>query len=615
MIFPNLAAEGINLSTAFIFLAWEEMFSEKTPDTYRVKLHDTLSLLVELSEVAHQALADQRWVPHLQLVLEELQAEAESDRVFTLHYPSLRVAISQAGNSLAASRAALLAETARGMMEDYDKKLSDYFMQKLVELPKKKEEVLNAVRRVGTRALHQGLTLTDCIDDSESTVRRVGTRALHQGLTSGECRDYLDNSLLHLDPSDLGEKLLSSLMRGRQRWFCIFAIKGNRDEIDALLYKSTFKQLPKSRKPLGKTGADFLEQTKDAWLACIEVEATGRNEALQSAVRPLRQIFDVANFYQRSTPFSLLPLVYLAAGDDQYVMRLDAEPYGGLQPQRNATRLAARMQRQGVLSKLPDQVATALEQHSVALASIDPKVRFVNMWVALETLVGQDHNSSIIDNIVRTILPQVVHRRINKIIKYLAMCLHEYGFCGVIPDNTGWFYNSTQARVQSDELLLALTGAGGSDVQDKLAEITANHPLLCNRLFAVYKVVRDSKTLLQRLQESEKRINWQLRRIYRARNLLVHTGSPVTPLSYLAPNLEYYFSVTLERVLHDLLQHPNWTLERSFEYRRIQYNYLLDQLLRNPASVTVDHFLEQGTSQRGQESIWPNLSQSSSAPK
>lgn len=577
MLFPDMT--GANLDTALLFLAWAELFGEKTPDTYRAKLHDTLSLIIELEEVASQAETDPRWMRHLPHVFEELKAEAQRDSVLELHFPHLKDAIDSIDKGVSRARAARFADAARNELETYQQKVSAHFEQSLSALPKAKENVLSAVRR-------------------------VATRAVQQGLSPNECRDCLDESVLASDPATVGNQLLSRLVRKTQQWFCIIAIAGNRDEVATLLHGTPFKQLPNRLKPLGKEGARFLSRTENAWLAFTEVEAAGRNEALQLLLQPLRLVLDVANFNHRSAPFHLKPYVFLKVDDRQYLIELDEQSNSGLKPQRDATDLAARMQREGVLSRLPGTIVTALEQHSVAHASTDPKVRFVNIWVALETLVGQDQESSIVDNLIRNIVPHVVHRRINKIIRYLAICLHEYGFCRSVSDETGWFRNSTAQRVEGDELLMALTKATDSSIRNKLAALTANHPLLCNRLFTVHKSVFDPNVLHKETLESVKRTEWQLRRIYRARNLLVHSGSPVTSLGYLATNLEYYFSLTLARVLHDFSRYPQWSLERSFEYRRIQFEYLLRQLERSPSSITVSHFLQQ-ESPHGTAFLWP----------
>jgi len=122
------------------------------------------------------------------------------------------------------------------------------------------------------------------------------------------------------------------------------------------------------------------------------------------------------------------------------------------------------MQRQGILERLPDRILTYLDQHSVAPASTDPKVKSVNLWVALETLVGHDQESRIIENCRPQHCAPCGAPQGQQIITYPAICLHQYGFCGEIPDETGWFRNSGAWRVRSDELLLALAGAAGPDV-------------------------------------------------------------------------------------------------------------------------------------------------------
>lgn len=207
-------------------------------------------------------------------------------------------------------------------------------------------------------------------------------------------------------------------------------------------------------------------------------------------------------------------------------------------------------QRDGALARLPDRILTALEQHSLAHTSSDPKVRFVNLWVALETLIGHARGESVIDHMVSSVVPLIIHRRLHKVITYLAISLHEFGFCNSVPDTTGWFRHSNSYEVKREELLLALTGAAGARVHDELAALTATHPLLCNRLFTAHKAVATPASLAQALRASEKRTEWQLRRIYRARNLLVHAGVSLPVLPHLMANLEYYYS-------------PRWRRSRS----------------------------------------------------
>lgn len=581
MWFPDLTAAGADEGTAFVVLAWAELFGERTPDTYKVRLNDTLSLVTELAEVSHHAAADSRWVTHLTHVVEELKSEAKTDPVLALHYPHLQHAIASLDKGLGHERAARFAAVAAADLRDYGRRVADHFRESLVGLPKAKEKALTAVRK-------------------------LATRAVQQGLTPEECRQYVDETSLTLSPADAGAQIIDRMNSPSKPWTCIVGIMGETGDVATLIYGTKFGQLPNRRKPLGHGGTEFLGRMGDAFLAVAEVEARGPADALQSVLGSLRLVLDVANFNHRSAPFRLAPFVYLESGGMQRIVTLDSGPYGGLEPQRDATDSAARMQRDGVLARLPDRIVTALEQHSVAHASSDPKVRFINLWVALETLVGHERDASIIDHILRSVVPLIVHRRAHKIITYLAISLHEFGFCHTVADTTGWFKRSTRGEVRRDELLLALTGAAGAPVHDELARVTVGHPLLCYRLYTIHRTVASPSELKQALSESRRRTEWQLRRIYRARNLLVHAGSPVSLLPHLTANLEYYYSLILARLLHDFARNDDWSIESSFEHRRIQFEYLLSRLEREPSLVTVGDVLQQGSGPLGGRQLWPS---------
>jgi hypothetical protein len=275
----------------------------------------------------------------------------------------------------------------------------------------------------------------------------------------------------------------------------------------------------------------------------------------------------------------------------------------GISPQNQAIDNAIKYQKNNLLNKLPKRIITSLEQHSVAHSSTDGKQRFVNLWVALETLVGPNHKGSIIDHIVNSINPLIIHRRINNIIKYLAICLYRFGFCDKYPDTTGWFNRSKKGNIRRDELLLAMTdGADVPDVASKLCGITASHPLLVNRISRVYAQLSDSNKLISSLNNSSLRSEWQLRRIYRTRNILVHSGFEMKHLTQLTSHLEYYYSLTLSRILHDFSIYPNWSIEKSFEYRRHMFEYL-EECLKNK-TVTVTNMLQPGNDYLGDKPLW-----------
>lgn len=283
----------------------------------------------------------------------------------------------------------------------------------------------------------------------------------------------------------------------------------------ALLNDTIFQPLPNRLKPLGREGAGFIDLSEGSFRVYAEVSAKVASQALENCLQRLRRVLDVANFYHRSAPFSVGKHAFVQSATSsapQRIIEVEAVNIGWLRPQRAATDIAAALQRSGLFERLPDQIISSLEQHSVAQAATDLRIRFGNLWTALETLVGRG-DESIIDRMTRSIVPLIVHRRVNKIIKYLAICLHSFGLCDTISDSTGWFRRSNRKAILPEELVLVFTNAAGEGVMRGLLRLTSAHPLLCNRLFTGYQDLIDPRQVAKQLRESRQRTEWQLRRI------------------------------------------------------------------------------------------------------
>lgn len=582
MWFPDLNTAGIDETTKFFLLAWEELFGKTTSTTYTPRQNDTLSLINELGILAEQGEKDERLAYHLVYVIDELQEFIKNDPVLGIKYPHFKYALQNLDRKEKPTVIRRLSAAIGAGLKDYENSVFEHFLETISTVKSnEKDKILTATRL-------------------------VATRAVQRGLISEECRLTDAQSMLLLSPQDAGEKLLEQIRQEDADWDCILCIEGGSySEIESLIYGTGFEKLPASLKPFGKDGTNFLENYKDFFKANSTVKAKNYIEAFQKAFSPLKRVLDVANFKHRSAPFKVLPSICLRSGRDQRFFDLDVGAYSGIEAQNHATQSAVKMQRAGVLERLPDRIITTLEQHSVAHATTDPKVRFVNLWFALETLVRYNRHHAIIEEVVNNITPLIAHRRINKVIKYLAICLHNYGFCDSIPNSTGWFDKSDSKDIHRNELLLALTGKAGRPVLAELLKITASHSLLCNRLFTVYCFLNDSNKLIKELEKSYERTLWQIQRIYRARNVLVHTGGKVNLLSKLTMDLEHYYSVTMARILYDFEQNDNnWSIEKSFDSHKLMYEYFIDTLKDFPDKITVANALNRAANALDDQPLW-----------
>jgi len=153
--------------------------------------------------------------------------------------------------------------------------------------------------------------------------------------------------------------------------------------------------------------------------------------------------------------------------------------------------------------------------------------------------------------------------------------------------------------------------------------VSPKHPLLGNHIFTACCKIFTAKTCSKKGEKPEsetavKKIlsdykdstEWQLQRIYRARNLLVHEGIAVPQLQYLFEQLNYYYSVTFSAVIDDVQKHPQWSVDHSFLHRCLNFERLLHLLNKSPSMLTVADVLlrEEGNT----EPLWPTTPTGSS---
>src|ERR1017187_10404548 len=90
MFFPkNKTVLSTNEGAAFIVLAWEELFSHETPDSYQPKLLNIPALVEELGQISARAKRVKKWERHVKKIQEELKAACEIEQNTLARVPKL----------------------------------------------------------------------------------------------------------------------------------------------------------------------------------------------------------------------------------------------------------------------------------------------------------------------------------------------------------------------------------------------------------------------------------------------------------------------------------------------------------------------------------------------
>jgi hypothetical protein len=141
----------------------------------------------------------------------------------------------------------------------------------------------------------------------------------------------------------------------------------------------------------------------------------------------------------------------------------------------------------------------------------------------------------------------------------------------------------------------------------ELLELAGNHVLLRYRIYSTWKNFHDPRVLAKNLAESKERIGWHLKRIYRARNLLVHRGIEVPHLESLCDNLHYYVSLLLSRVIHGVSMNERWKPEDAVRHWQLRGDYMFKQLVNRPESLVFEDLMPVTTEDSAMLSPWAHM--------
>jgi hypothetical protein len=209
--------------------------------------------------------------------------------------------------------------------------------------------------------------------------------------------------------------------------------------------------------------------------------------------------------------------------------------------------------------------------HALAVASDADENQILNLWIALESLVPSETKSddaSNIEHIVASVVPFLnfgyIDRLVNNLVKDLLV------------------WNQTVTRK-------ALKGVPGSKFTDKLARVlvlpayTAKSQLiedsfkdfhLLRDRYSYFKATLQSpQTVLSALDAHKQRLEWQIRRIYRARNIIVHSGETPSYTKAIIEHTHDYLDTVLS-LLVKLASKPKAinSVGQGFKYVELKYS-------------------------------------------
>ncbi len=207
------------------------------------------------------------------------------------------------------------------------------------------------------------------------------------------------------------------------------------------------------------------------------------------------------------------------------------------------------------------RIVRAIQTSAMARRALNDDQALASLWSAFEVLLpepdmGQVRILSYLDHILPCLMSNHTERTLRII--YDDIRKFDKKNLEMLVDDIGNFENGEQ---RLGAILLI------NNYQDRLSRLTnalSEQPLILFRMHQFQKSHKSVSSLLDYLQRHSSRIEWQIHRIYRCRNFMVHSGVRFPFIRTLVQNLDQYFSETFNIIMYESAERRYRNIDEVF---------------------------------------------------
>ena len=209
-----------------------------------------------------------------------------------------------------------------------------------------------------------------------------------------------------------------------------------------------------------------------------------------------------------------------------------------------------------------------VELHGIGVANQIPENQLLNLWISIETITPSYVGQNKISGVITSLNPVLMLNYINRLVERLASDLVRWDrhrtakILKKISKNKDVRLNTLRLLAMKEH----------ESVRDELYGMLGDFHLLRYRVFRLSEILSDPKKVQELLSTHEKKISWQIRRMYRTRNLIVHSGQSPAFIHALIENGHDYLDQTLNQIMFASCgEHHMNSLDQVFEFAKIRY--------------------------------------------
>lgn len=324
----------------------------------------------------------------------------------------------------------------------------------------------------------------------------------------------------------------------------------------------------------------------------IESVEIDYHSAFKDAERKIEKVACLFNFFHHKNRLDWKPKILIVnseTNDNILIAKPDSSILNckDLRPKHASKDLKNTIKNFSLTHDSFRRIDKSLDLHSYALNTDTIENQIINLWTSFETLIPKKENinKDRIIQLLDVIVPFQCIDYVKKLIQYIQKSLIEWNFqvykniCKTVVEGTDTLeqFGAFVVLEKYDSLR--------TEVYSKL--LAENYLSLTNRIFHLNKTLSTVSSVQDLLNGHKSRINWHIQRIYRTRNLVVHSGSLFPFASVLIENIHSYFDLTIKQIFKLAIEEKKIdTLEQAFVETEVRLNYHMDYLEKNRTKKT-----------------------------
>ena len=596
----------------FFFLRWYEIFNESTFDSWQVRscnLNIILDEIIEVLEAANDVPMALVNVTHL---IDEATQYAKDDTFLNINYPYAASylerlkedfsAINKKNQSNSLNGDAKphvkingiksLVYVIKGNISGYKNKIINR-LENLIQFPpeKYKQDLYSLIMGLGIEFKSLGYSFP-------------ALRASIEILKTRQIGDFYSRFM----------RLIETFSGEAKNFTCLFLVSWPGDIPNFDKHGIIFSMGRSQLSSLSSEEAEFYGQDSTATVASIKIKSMDKYAARVGAEKSLQSLLDIATLYKPNKWASIKHKKSLVI-DGELIKECttpDSLPRH-IRETRNALFNIESLKE--LISHMYDEdvfkITASLQYYRLALVAPTEEAMLVNLWIAMESLI-QHGGKNIIDRITKYISSSLSTSYIYLMIKSIPIELtHKWkkletsalrNQIKIELEERGYVSRSSKHMLSPFDLFNIIVDKKQGHLIKSFLELISDNPLLLYRVGFLLngKYFKDNDSIAERIERHYKNVQWQLRRIYRARNSLMHKGACSHQIRPLVQHLQSYYVGTMNNLIHDLTKNPQWSINNALDNRCYLYQHYIsgiktkkikktDLSLFNPHQLLFNH--------------------------